>query len=176
MKQFARLRMIRRASSMVGLGIGTTILGWTLLAHAADDAPAAPVSTAQAPPTAAATPPAPRLRAVPVGSAHAESADEPSTGKGTDATTPKFSATDKWILAGYNNNELVYKIIVSNEDSRIIHCTALMQGWYYENGEKLSISDRQSVTVFPNQPTEVGNWMDMDQKSGTTYSVKCRPI
>jgi hypothetical protein len=162
-------------------------LGWCLMVRAADE----PAS-------------APRPRAVPVGAAHAETSDDPgahSVGDGArnpgaaarnaadaarnpaeaartagDAAPVKFSTTDKWVLAGYNNNEIVYTIIVANEDTRILHCTTLMQGWYYENGKKLPISDRQSTTVFPNQPTQVGNWMDMDQQSGATYSVKCRPI
>jgi len=144
-----------------------TGLGGCLLAHAADESPTAP---------AAAT----RPRAVPVGSAHAESADDPPPPAASEVAQTgapaKFSTTDKWLLAGYNNNELVYTIIVTNEDTRIIHCTALMHGWYYENGVKRPISDRQATTVFPNQPTQIGNWMDMDQQSGATYSVKCRPM
>ena len=146
-----------------------TVLGCCLVAHAADEPSAAPAGGA------AEGAKSPRPRAVPVGAAHPEPADDGAAGKAPEAAPVKFSTTDKWIVAGYNNNELVYTIIVSNEDTRIIHCTALMQGWYFENGKKLPISDRQSTTVFPNQPTQVGNWMDMDQPSGTTYTVKCRP-
>jgi hypothetical protein len=125
------------------------------------------------------TSPTVRPRAVPVGAAHAvtdaeEAAAAPAVAIGQ--TPPRFSTAEKWTLAGYNNNEVVYTIIVSNEDTRILHCTTLMTGWYYENGAKLSISDRQSTTVLPDQPTAVGNWMDLDQKSGTTYTVKCRPV
>jgi hypothetical protein len=117
-----------------------------------------------------------RPRAVPVGTSHAESAAPGPMAKGTDAEPAKYSATDKWILAGYNNNEIVYTIIVSNEDTRILHCTTLIQGWYLQNGKKLPVADRQSATVFPDQPARIGNWMDMDQQSGATYTVKCRPI
>jgi hypothetical protein len=120
-------------------------------------------------------PQAARPRGVPVGEAHAPPPDEGTPNESADAKPAKFSATDKWVLAGYNNNEIVYTIIVSNEDTRILHCTTLMQGWYFENGKKLPISDRQSATVFPDQPVQIGNWMDMDQQSGATFTVKCRP-
>lgn len=88
----------------------------------------------------------------------------------------RFATDAKWELAGYNNNEVVYTIVVTNQDTRIIRCTTELKGFYFEEGKKLSIADRQSSTVFPNQQVQVGNWMGMDQKSGATYSVKCRPI
>ena len=89
---------------------------------------------------------------------------------------PKFASEAKWVLAGYNSDEIVYTVFVTNEDPRIIRCTTEVKGFYFENGAKLSISDRQITTVFPNQPTRVGYWMDMDQQSGATYSVKCHPV
>jgi hypothetical protein len=89
---------------------------------------------------------------------------------------PKFVSEAKWLLAGYNNNEIVYTILVTNQDSMIIRCTTDMQGFYFENGQKLTISDRQVTTVFPNQATQVGTWMDMDESFGATYSVKCKPV
>ena len=89
---------------------------------------------------------------------------------------PKFASEAKWVLAGYNSDEIVYTVFVTNEDPRIIRCTTEVKGFYFENGTKLSISDRQITTVFPNQPTRVGYWMDMDQQSGATYSVKCHPV
>jgi hypothetical protein len=79
-------------------------------------------------------------------------------------------------MAGYNNNEVYYTVFVTNQEARILRCTTEIKGFYFENGEKLSIADRQITTVFPNQPTQVGIWMDMDQSSGATYSVKCHPI
>jgi hypothetical protein len=148
------------------------------MARAADEttaAPALPAHPARAAERAEA-PQAERPRAVPVGAAHAASSDEGMPNQNKDAAPAKFSATDKWVLAGYNNNEIVYTIIVSNDDTRILHCTTLMQGWYVENGKKLPISDRQSATVFPDQPAQIGNWMDMDRQSGATFTVRCRPI
>ena len=92
------------------------------------------------------------------------------------APAARFATDAKWELAGYNNNEVVYTIIVTNQDTRIIRCTTELKGFYFEEGKKLSIADRQSSTVFPDQQVQVGNWMGMDEKSGATYSVKCRPI
>lgn len=89
---------------------------------------------------------------------------------------PKFASEAKWVLAGYNSDEIVYTVFVTNQDPRIIRCTTEVKGFYFENGTKLSIQDRQITTVFPNQPTRVGYWMDMDQQSGATYSVKCHPV
>jgi hypothetical protein len=170
-----------------------TGLCWCVLVRAADELPvAASVPGTGSVPAAvpapavevAQTAPPPRPRAVPVGSAQAQAADESaaraadeaSARKAPEGVPAKFTASDRWIIAGYNNNEIVYTIIVANDDTRILHCTALMQGWYLDHGKRLPISDRQSATVFPNQPAELGNWMDMDQPSGATYSVKCRPI
>ena len=91
-------------------------------------------------------------------------------------TDPKFASEAKWVLAGYNSDEIVYTVFVTNQDPRIIRCTTEVKGFYFENGTKLSIQDRQITTVFPNQPTRVGYWMDMDQQSGASYSVKCHPV
>ncbi len=88
---------------------------------------------------------------------------------------PKFVAEAKWLLAGYNNNEVIYTVVVTSQDARIIRCVTDVSGTYIDNGKKLTISDRQTTTVFPNQPTQVGNWMDLDRDSGATYAVKCRP-
>ncbi len=89
---------------------------------------------------------------------------------------PKFVAEDKWLIAGYNNDEIIYQVFITSHDTRIIRCTTLIHGFYFDNGTKQSISDRQITTVFPNQPTQAGTWLDMDQKSGATYSVQCHPI
>jgi len=89
---------------------------------------------------------------------------------------PKYSADAKWEIAGYNNEEIIYTILVTNEDTRIIHCNAQLKGFYFENGEKHSISDRQGSTIFPGRQVAVGHWMGMDQSSGATYEVKCRAI
>ena len=96
-----------------------------------------------------------------------------STGEESDA---KFTTDAKWETAGYNNDEIVYTILVTSHDSRIIRCTTSLQGSYYENGQKQTVSDRQLSTVFPDQQVQVGNWMGMDQQSGATYSVHCHAI
>ena len=97
--------------------------------------------------------------------------------RATDGKPPaKFSTDAKWETAGYNNDEIVYTILVTSHDSRIIRCTTALQGSYYENGQKQSVSDRQLSTVFPDQQVQVGNWMGMDQQSGATYSVHCHAI
>jgi hypothetical protein len=99
-----------------------------------------------------------------------------ATGPTGTPTDPQFASEAKWVLAGYNSDEIVYTVFVTNQDPRIIRCTTEVKGFYFENGTKLSIQDRQITTVFPNQPTRVGYWMDMDQQSGATYSVKCHPV
>jgi hypothetical protein len=88
---------------------------------------------------------------------------------------PQFTTDARWEVAGYNNNEIVYTILVTSHDSRILRCVTELKGSYFEDGKKIDISDRQSSTVFPDQQVQVGNWMGMDQKSGATYSVKCHP-
>lgn len=94
-----------------------------------------------------------------------------------DAADPAHFTTDaKWALAGYNSDEVVYTITVTNQDPRILRCTTEMKGSYFEDGKKLDIQDRQTSTVFPNQQVQLGNWMGMDQNSDTSYSVKCRAI
>ena len=125
------------------------------------------------------TPPASaRPRQVPVGAAPT-TPETPTTSpnkpvSGDDG--PKFTSEAKWELAGYNNDEVVYTVFVTSQDTRIIRCTTQVKGFYFENGAKLSIADRQITTVFPNQPTRVGYWMDMDQQSGASYSVTCHPV
>jgi len=122
---------------------------------------------------AAPTPATRPRQAAPIATAASEmSPDQTSAEK----NAPKFISEAKWLLAGYNNNEVVYTILVTNQDSRTIRCTTQVQGFYLQNGQKTSISDRQITTVFPNEPTQVGNWMDLDQPSGATYSVKCHPV
>ncbi len=104
-----------------------------------DDAPSAPAPGAAARPRQAlpAAPPAAKDAA----------ADKATSAPGA----PKFVTEARWLLAGYNNNEIVYQVFVTNQGAQIIRCTTEVQGFYFENGKKLSISDRQVTTVFPNQ-------------------------
>jgi hypothetical protein len=117
-----------------------------------------------------------RPRQVPVAVAPAtDAATTPDKGASPE-DAPRFTSEAKWELAGYNNDEVVYTVFVTSQDTRIIRCTTQVKGFYFENGTKLSIADRQITTVFPNQPTRVGYWMDMDRQSGASYSVKCHPV
>ena len=110
------------------------------------------------------------------GAADGASNDAAAGKSATTGDTPKYVSEAKWVLAGYNSDEIVYTVFVTNQDPRIIRCTTEVNGFYFENGTKLSIADRQITTVFPNQPTRVGYWMDMDQQSGATYTVKCHTV
>lgn len=177
----------------VWLGV---LVCWAAVGAAEDDAPAppapasSPAALAAGPAPAAATPAHPsRPRGVAPGAAAQAGADATAAGAGhpppaaSGTATPSgtaapvmFVAEEKWGMAGYNNNEPVYTILVTSRDERIMRCTADLKGTYIENGAKLSIADRQTATIFPNQQVQIGNWAGMDQQSGATYSVKCRPV
>jgi hypothetical protein len=92
-----------------------------------------------------------------------------------DAAAPQFLAEDKWEHAGYNSDEIVYSVFITNRDTRILRCTTRIQGFYFNNGKKSSIADQQLSTVFPQQQVQAGIWLDMDEKSGAKYQVKCKP-
>jgi hypothetical protein len=129
------------------------------------DEPEANSSTASTLPATAA--------AAPITNVSATKTDAPAA----DGKPPaRFTTDAKWETAGYNNDEIVYTILVTSHDSRIIRCTTSLQGSYYENGQKQGVSDRQLSTVFPDQQVQVGNWMGMDQQSGATYSVHCHAL
>jgi hypothetical protein len=152
-----------------------SILCLAAAGSAADDVTATPSPSASVP-----APPAPARAARPrqaLPAAPAATADSAAADKaGPAADTPNFASEAKWGLAGYNNNEVYYTVFVTNQEKRTIRCTTQIQGMYVSNGEKASITDRQITTVFPDQPTQVGIWMDMDESSGATYSVKCHRI
>ena len=133
---------------------------------AASATPGAPVARGGA----AAVPAAPRIRQVAAPVAEA-------AGPSAAAQAPaRFTTEASWGLAGYNNNEVIYTILITNQDTRILRCSTELKGSYYEDGKKLSVSDRQNSTVFPGQQTQAGNWMGMDEQSGATYSVKCHAL
>lgn len=87
---------------------------------------------------------------------------------------PKYSVDASWVIAGYNDDEVIYSIIITNQDERIIRCSTLLSGYYLDNGTKHAISDRQGVTIFPGKQSSAGRWVGMDQTSGATYKVTCR--
>ncbi|MBS0578232.1 MAG: hypothetical protein JSR36_03100 [Proteobacteria bacterium] len=98
---------------------------------------------------------------------------EPKTPDGVPPA--KFTTEASWNTAGYNNTEIVYTIIIRSQDSRIIHCSTELHGSYLENGQKISIADRQNSSIFPGQEGKAGNWLGMDPDSGATYKVTCHP-
>lgn len=100
--------------------------------------------------------------------------DTAQTGGGPDE--PKYSVDASWVIAGYNDNEVIYSIVISNQDQRIIRCSTQLSGFYLENGIRHSISDRQGVTIFPGKQSSAGHWLGMDQSSGATYKVTCRAV
>ncbi|HTC52665.1 MAG TPA: hypothetical protein VK700_12080 [Steroidobacteraceae bacterium] len=121
--------------------------------------------------------------AQPLGSAPATSSgpipirrieDTVQTAGGPDE--PKYGVDASWVIAGYNDNEVIYSIIITNQDQRIIRCSTLLSGFYLENGTRHSVSDRQGVTIFPGKQSSAGHWLGMDQTSGATYKVTCRAV
>ena len=153
------------------------VLGFAALSCRADDDASTPLPAAAA---AAANAPTPTLIAEPAWSprpARPRAVPPPASPAATVAARQdpavKFDAEGKWDLAGYNNDEVIYTIFITNHDSRVIRCAVELKGFYVEDGAKHGVSDRQSSTVFPEQRVQAGNWQGMDQKSGATYSVKC---
>jgi hypothetical protein len=100
--------------------------------------------------------------------------DTAQTAGGPDE--PKYSVDASWVIAGYNDEEVIYSIIISNQDSRIIRCSTLLSGFYLENGTRHSVSDRQGVTIFPGKQSSAGRWVGMDQTAGATYKVTCHAV
>ena len=149
--------------SPMGIALFTAALLLSAPSQADDDAPN------PAPPAA------PRATAAPA--LHGSDPGIRRTDAAPDAASPgvRFTTDAKWQVAGYNDNEIVYTILVKDEDTAVIRCTTLMQGVYVENGRKINIADRQTTTILPGQQVQVGNWMGMDRQSGASYSVKCKP-
>jgi hypothetical protein len=89
---------------------------------------------------------------------------------------PLYSVSASWVIAGYNDNEVIYSITIGNNDANVIRCTTLLSGYYLDNGTRHAISDRQSVTLFPGKQSSAGTWQGLDQASGATYKVTCRAV
>ena len=89
---------------------------------------------------------------------------------------PLYSVSASWVIAGYNDNEVVYSIIITNNDANVIRCTTLLSGYYLDNGVRHAVSDRQSVTLFPGKQSSAGTWTGLDQTAGATYKVTCRGV
>jgi hypothetical protein len=89
---------------------------------------------------------------------------------------PQYSVDASWVIAGYNDDEVIYSIIITNQDQRIIRCNTLLSGSYVEKGTRHSVSDRQGVTIFPGKQSSAGRWVGMDQTAGATYKVTCHAV
>jgi hypothetical protein len=159
------MKALRLSTSLLCASVAVT-------ASMADDRDATlytPVSRTAAssttPPAAPAPAPAPIQQITADPAAHTPGEPEPA----------KFTTEAHWETAGYNNTEVVYTILINSQDSRIIHCTTELHGFYLENGQKISISDRQNSTIFPGRQGKAGNWLGMDPNSGATYTVTCHP-
>ncbi|HTV80677.1 MAG TPA: hypothetical protein VMF03_20670 [Steroidobacteraceae bacterium] len=100
--------------------------------------------------------------------------DTNQTGGGPEE--PKYGVDASWVIAGYNDDEVIYSIIITNRDPRIIRCSTVLSGFYLENGTRHSVSDRQGVTIFPGKQSSAGRWVGMDQAAGATYKVTCRAV
>jgi hypothetical protein len=111
------------------------------------------------------------------GSVGAQEAPPASASAGASAATPspRFSTSAKWEHAGYNSDEIVYTIVIDNQDPRILRCRTRMRGFYFNDGKRQTIEDIQVSVVFPGQQVPAGIWMDMDEASGATYEVSCKP-
>ena len=88
----------------------------------------------------------------------------------------RFSAEAKWQHAGYNLDEIVYTITITSQDSRILRCRTEIKGFSVDNTKRSVITDLQVSTVFPDQQVQAGTWTGLDEKSGATYTVRCKAI
>lgn len=88
----------------------------------------------------------------------------------------KVVSQARWALAGYNSEEVIYTVVLTSHDPRIVRCLTRLSGFYYEDGKKLPVADQQITTLFPEHVVEVGNWVGMDAETGATYSVTCHPV
>jgi hypothetical protein len=89
---------------------------------------------------------------------------------------PQYLSEDRWEHAGYNQDEIVYTVFITNHDPNILRCRTEVHGYYFNNGTKGEISDVQTSTVFPDKQVQAGIWSGMDEPSGATYKVTCRTI
>ena len=95
---------------------------------------------------------------------------------GGDASALHFSSADKWEHAGYNQDEIIYTVFITNHDTRILRCRTEIRATSINNGQKAEISDLQVTTVFPDKEAQAGIWSGLDEPSGATYTVSCRAL
>ncbi|HEX4676175.1 MAG TPA: hypothetical protein VH209_12650 [Steroidobacteraceae bacterium] len=150
----------------------------TLTAAAAT--PATVTAAAATPATAVApvAPAAPAAPAAPLASAPgaAGSTTTAATSPSTAPSTSQFASQDRWEHAGYNQDEIVYTVFITNHEPNILRCRTEIHGFYFNNGQKGEISDVQVSTVFPDKQVQAGIWSGLDEAAGATYKVSCRAL
>jgi hypothetical protein len=137
----------------------------------ADESPAAPSQAAASAPAPAGAPTA-AATGGPTPVRHIVETGQTSGGPGE----PGYSVSASWVIAGYNDNEVIYSIIIANNDANVIRCTTLLSGYYLDHGTRHAVADRQSVTLFPGKQSSAGTWLGLDQASGASYKVTCRAV
>jgi hypothetical protein len=160
---------------------GLTAFGLAATTSRAEPDSAAPAAVSSAPAAARPINQAPAFTPEPQWSLHHSRAPAIAPAGAAQAPTDtgppvQVSSEAKWDLAGYNNDEVIYTIFITSHDPRIIRCITKLDGFFYDHGEKQTVSDRQSTTVFPDQRVQAGNWQGMDKSSPVTYTVKCHPV
>ena len=90
--------------------------------------------------------------------------------------TSQFLSQDRWEHAGYNQDEIVYTVFITNHEPNILRCRTEIHGFYFNNGQKGEITDVQVSTVFPDKQVQAGIWSGLDEPSGATYKVSCRAL
>ena len=156
-----RKNMLRALLMLVIAGVGLEL--GVARAEPDDPAPAPRRPTAGAPVTQGASP-----------AAGATAAGAPATTSPT--SLPHFASEDRWEHAGYNQDEIVYTVFITNHDPNILRCRTEVHGFYFNNGQKGEISDIQVSTVFPDKQVQAGIWAGLDEGSGATYKVSCRSL
>lgn len=172
------------AGALVGLGLGVA------RAEPDDPPPAPRAPVASATPAAAAsatsaTTPAQGAPATTLASASGAHIAGASAAAGATATAAAptaaaangpFASQDRWEHAGYNQDEIVYTVFITNRDANILRCRTEIHGFYFNNGQKGEISDVQVSTVFPDKQVQAGIWSGLDEASGATYKVSCHAL
>ena len=170
--------LVMLAATCASLGLGVA------RAEPDDPAPAPPRATVTATPALAVAhaPAAAPLASAPgaagsITTAAAAAATPATATVGTVSTSgPQFASLDRWEHAGYNQDEIVYTVFITNHEPNILRCRTEIHGFYFNNGQKGEISDVQVSTVFPDKQVQAGIWSGLDEASGATYKVSCRAL
>ena len=86
---------------------------------------AAPVVTA----AVVSTTPASGSHSASITQSAGEGSDKGAAGDGGPAAA-RFETAAQWKIAGYNSEEIIYTIVVTSHDSRIIRCNTELKGSY----------------------------------------------